>query len=284
MEEPTSAMPSAALVQALRRVLKPLVRLLLEKGITLQYLTDLLKTLYVEVAEREFRIDDKPPTDSRISLMSGVHRKDVSRLRAALQTSEPRAPAVVSLGATLVATWLGNPLYLDPDSQPLPLPRFRSEGGDISFEALVASVNNDIRSKVVLDEWIRLGVAHMDADKRVCLNTNAFVPAEGFDEKAFYFGHNQHDHLAAAVHNLRGRQPPFMDRSVHYDALSPASVQALSKQSLDQGMKALLAINKSAMAAEQQDATSLEPRQRMTFGVYFYAEPAETDKPPEASA
>ena len=282
MEDPASAMPQAALVQALRRVLKPLVRLMLEKGITVQYLTEMLKSLYVEVAEREFRIDDKPPTDSRISLMSGVHRKDVSRLRAELQAEAPAAPAVVSLGANLVAVWLGSPLYTDAAGQPLALPRFRSEGGDVSFEALVASVNSDIRSKVVLDEWLRLGVAHLDDDKRVCLNADAFVPSEGFEEKAFYFGHNQHDHLAAAVHNLRGLQPAFMDRSVHYDALSAESVQALSKQSLDLGMKALLAVNKNAMAAEQRDAPSTAPRQRMTFGVYFYAEPAPDRKPDEA--
>ncbi|TXT40721.1 MAG: hypothetical protein FD135_1022 [Comamonadaceae bacterium] len=38
-------------------------------------------------------------------------------------------------------------------------------------------------------------------------------------------------------------------------------------------MKALLAVNKTALAAEQRDAQSAEPRQRMTFGVYFYTEP-----------
>lgn len=283
MEDPASAMPQAAFVQALRRVLRPLVRLMLAKGITVQYLTEMLKSLYVEVAEREFRIDDKPPTDSRISLMSGVHRKDVSRLRAELEAEVPSAPAVVSLGANLVAVWLGSPLYTDAQGQPLALPRHRSEGGDVSFEALVASVNSDIRSKVVLDEWLRLGVAHLDDDKRVRLKADAFVPSEGFEEKAFYFGHNQHDHLAAAVHNLRGLQPAFLDRSVHYDALGAESVQALSKQSLDLGMKALLAVNKSAMAAEQRDAASTAPRQRITFGVYFYAEPAEGSKPDEAT-
>lgn len=283
MEEPASAMPQAALVQALRRVLKPLVRLLLDKGITLQYLTELLKSVYVEVAQQEFRIDGKPPTDSRISLMSGVHRKDVSRLRVELLAEDPAPPAVVSLGANLVAVWLGTPAYLDALGKPLPLARLRSEGGDMSFEALVAGVNSDIRSKVVLDEWLRLGIAHMDDDKRVCLNADAFVPTEGFDEKAFYFGHNQHDHLAAAVHNLRGIQPAFMDRSVHYDALSTESVQALSKQSLELGMKALLSVNKSAMAAEKQDAASTEPRQRVTFGVYFFTEPADPAKPDEAS-
>jgi hypothetical protein len=283
MEDPASPMPQTALVQALRRVLKPLVRLMLASGITFQFLSEMLKSLYVEVAQRDFRIGDKPPTDSRISLMSGVHRKDVSRLRAELQADVEASPSVVSLGAHLVALWLGSPAYLDSAGQPLALPRFRSEGGDLSFEALVASVNNDIRSKVVLDEWLRLGIARFDDEKRVCLNADAFIPSEGFDEKAFYFGHNLHDHLAAAAHNLQGLQPAFMDRSVHYDALSAESAQALAKQALDLGMKALLAVNKSALQAERRDAQGDAQRQRMTFGVYFYSEPATPVEPTQAA-
>lgn len=267
-----ATMPSPALVLALRRVLRPLVRLMLSRGITYPYLAELLKALFVEVADKDFRIGSKPPTDSRISLVTAVHRKDVSRLREAMSANTETVPTVVSLGAQLVAVWLGSPRYLDENGQPRPLPRFVSEGGELSFEALVASVNSDIRSRVVLDEWLRLGVVHFDDQRQVCLDAQAFVPTEGFDEKAYYLGHNLHDHAAAAVHNLLGGQPAFMERSVHYDELSPVSIQMLAKQSEELGMKALLAVNKSALAAEQRDAADTSPRQRMTFGIYFYAE------------
>lgn len=271
-----TATPSPALVLALRQVLRPLVRLMLARGVTFPYLADLLKTLFVEVADKEFRIGAKPSTDSRVSLVTGMHRKDVSRLRQDLHSSAETVPSIVSLGAQLVAVWLGSPRYLDNNGRPKPLPRFVSEGGALSFEGLVASVNSDIRSRVVLDEWLRLGVAHFDGERRVCLNAEAFVPAEGFDEKAFYLGHNLHDHAAAATHNLLGSQPAFLERSVHYDALSPGSIQLLARQSEEFGMKALLALNKSALAAEQKDADDATPRQRMTFGIYFYSEPSVT--------
>jgi hypothetical protein len=191
-----------------------------------------------------------------------------------LQEKEPVTPSVVSLGAQLVATWLGNPAYLDADGKPLPLPKHKREGGDLSFEGLVGSVNSDIRSKAVLDEWLRLGIARIDERKQVRLIAEAFIPSKGFDEKAFYFGHNLHDHAAAAAYNLLGGQPPFLERSVHYDALSQESIRILSRQSLDLGMKALLAVNKSAMAAEKSDVANTSPRQRMTFGIYFYSAPS----------
>jgi Family of unknown function (DUF6502) len=280
--ESTTPHPSPALVRALRKMLRPLVRLLLARGVTYTYLSELLKGLFVEVADQDFRIGNKPPTDSRISLMTAVHRKDVSRLRKAMDQNDALVPSVVPLGAQLVATWLGTPRYLDEAGQPKPLPRFVSEGGDISFEALVSSVNSDIRSRVVLDEWLRQGLAHFDDQQRVCLNTQAFVPTEGFDEKAFYFGHNLHDHVAAAAHNLLGGQPPWMERSVHYDGLSPQAITQLTAQAQDLGMQALLAVNKSARAAVQTPPAALDDAQRMTFGVYFYSEKAPLAPPSPA--
>jgi Family of unknown function (DUF6502) len=270
--------PSPALVRALRKLLRPLVKLMLSHGITYPYLSDLLKGLFVEVAEQDFRLDAKPPTDSRVSLVSGVHRKDVSRLRGLLDSAELVEPSVVPRGAQLVAHWMGNPKYLLEDGSPRSLARLVSEGGELSFEALVTSVNSDIRSRVVLDEWLSLGVVHLDDGGRVCLNTAAFVPTRGADEKAFYLGHNLHDHAAAAVHNMLAGQPPFMERSVHYNSLSAASVQRLNKMSEQMGMKVLLAINKAAMDAEAQDQVEAEqaglppPDQRFTLGLYFYSE------------
>ena len=272
--------PSPALVRALRLVLRPLVRLMLAQGITYPYLSELLKALFVDVADKDFRIDQVRPTDSRVSLVSGVHRKEVSRLRQAIAEDMETSSTVVSLGAQLVAVWLSSPQYLDDNARPKPLARFVSEGGDVSFEALVAGVNSDIRPRVVLDEWLRLGVVRFDEQKRVCLNVEAFVPTEGFDEKAFFFGHHLHDHVAAAASNLIGTNKPFLERGVHYNALSAASIALLAQQSEQAGMAALLALNKTAMKLEQDDANISEPYHRMTFGVYFYAEPtARADTP-----
>lgn len=273
MTEPNHSSPSPAFVQALRLLLRPIARVVLSQGIPLAYLTELLKSLLVEEADRHFRIDHKPSTDSRISLLTGVHRKDVNRLRNEVTPVDAKLVSKVSLGGQLVAQWLGNPQYLNEAGQPKALPRYKSDGGQTSFEALVTGVNSDIRSRVVLDEWMRLGVVHLDAEKRVCLNTQAFVSSKGFDEKAFYFGHNLHDHAAAAAHNLMGLDPPFMERSVHYTGLSSETIAQLAAESKDLGMKALIAVNKTAMEREKTDAVNEAPRQRMTFGIYFYAEP-----------
>jgi hypothetical protein len=137
----------------------------------------------------------------------------------------------------------------------------------------VASVSKDIRSRAVLDEWLRLEVASLNERDEVILNTEAFVPAQGFEEKAFYLGHNLHDHAAAAAANLRGGGAPWMERGVHYDALSPASIAELHELARQAGMETLKRLNQRAMELERRDAADATPRQRFTCGIYFFSEP-----------
>lgn len=276
---PSISILSPALVAALRRVLRPLIKLMLAKGITYNYLSEMLKDIFVEVADKEFRIGGKPSTDSHLSLLTGIHRKDIRRLRHCARSNIEVTPHAISMGARLVSLWTSDMRYLDENNQPKPLPRFMREGGDISFEGLVANVSCDIRSRVVLDEWLRLGVARFDEKNRVCLNTAAFVPVHGFEEKVYFFGHNLHDHAAAATSNLLGESQPFLERSVYYDELSEDSVRVLAEKSDNLGMESLLAINKDAIEMEKNDTLKSGPRYRMTFGIYYFSELAEPEKP-----
>lgn len=267
----------AKLVSAVRRILRPLVRLLLSQGLTYQWLSDVLKEIYVDVANADFNLGEKRQTDSRVSLLTGVHRKDVRRLRETPMRREvgAEAPPAVSLGAQLVARWASDPRYLDEEDRPRPLARLASQGS-LSFESLVAEVSKDIRARPVLDEWLRLGVAHVDAEDRVHLNVEAFVPEKGFEEKVFYLGANVHDHLAAAVDNVSGRKPAWMERSVHYDALTDLSIDELAALAEKTGMTAMKAVNRRAMELEKRDSGKAGLR-RINFGVYFYSAPRDEE-------
>ena len=270
---------SVMLIAALRRILRPLVRFLLAQGVTYPYLAELLKSVFVEVAaQKDFALKGKRQTASRISLLTGVHRKDVKRLFATRHESM-LPPPNVSLGAQLVARWLGE-RYVDAGGHPLPLPRLANDGGEKSFEELVASVSKDIRSRAVLDEWLRLGVVRLDEKDRVSLVVEAFVPKQGFDEKVFYLGQNVGDHLAAAVSNTLGRAAPFMERSVYYDALSRDSIEELNRLGTELGMRALQQINRRAMELEARDASERRTNdRRMNFGIYFF----DAEEPQDAS-
>lgn len=261
------------LLAAVRRLLKPLVRLLISRSVPYPVAAELLRWLYVDVAVREFPLDDKPQTDSRISLLTAVHRREVKRLRR-LKDPGFRAPSAASLGSRLVTQWTTRPEYLDPGGVPRPLPYVSSDARQPSFETLVRSVNRDIRPRVVLDEWLRLGVARVDDADRIHLVVEAFVPAKGNEELAYYFGRNLHDHVAACAHNLLAEGRPFLERSVHYNHLSQESVDEIETMSTEEGMRVLRKVNARALELQRQDSEKPDATRRMNLGVYFFVEDA----------
>ncbi len=261
------AQPPESLLQAVRHLLKPLIKLLIRHGITLPMLNEILKRTYVEVADSDFRLEpEAPPSDSRISLLTRVHRKDVRRLRE--QQPEDSAPlSTTSLGAQIVAQWTGSPDYTDKSGAPLALHRSGTDGP--SFEALVTSLSKDVRPRVVLDELLRQHLVVMEGDL-IRLNQSAFLPRDDFDQLMVHFSRNLHDHLATAEQNVAGERQSLPERSVYYTGLSATSVKKLAKLAEEKGMQAILEVNREASALSEADGGQPGADHRITFGIYVH--------------
>ena len=269
---PTNANQQSAIFKALECAIKPLVRLMLARGITYIQLTEWLKHIFVETAVREFTLPDKAINDSRISVITGVHRKDVKRLRESMLINPTLVePININLGSKIVSAWLSNYLYMH-NGKPRSIARLKKVGGKVSFEALAELVTKDVRARAALDELLRVGAVKVDENDMVTLITEAFIPAKGEDEKAYYMGLGVGDHTTAAVHNVLNRQPPSFDRVVHYKGLCSESIQAIEQLSRAQGSQLLQEINKKAEKLPSiADTTDIQSK-RFTLGVYFYSE------------
>ncbi len=261
----------ALLLASFRRLIKPMVRLFLSKGITYTLLLEAIKRTFVEVADCEFKIDGKAQTDSRLTLITGVHRRDVSRLRQSQASNES---VKTNLSAQIIAQWLGNASYLTEDGTPKPLFLTRKQGEEASFEALVALVSKDIRSRPVLDEWLRTEIVCFNAAGLVQLNQDAFLPNNNLEEQLFFLEMNVHDHLAAAVNNTLSDNKMF-ERCVYYDGLTFAHVEAMHDLIKTQGMDFLKLVNQRALSLEQSTEQENNPKYRFNTGLYFYYEPSE---------
>lgn len=254
------------------------MRLLIRSGVTFPVLADLLRGLYVDVARHDLLTDPKARTDSRISLMTGVHRKELRRQRS---PEAPPVPAVVTLNTQIIARWLGASDTADQEGRPLPLPR---TGTAPSFEALVEAVTRDMRPRAVLDDWISQGLAVLDREDRVHLQAAAFLPREGSEAQLFYFARNLHDHAAAAAANiLATAAPPFLDRSLHYDRLGLEAAARLEAAGRQAAQQMLLDLNRVALGIAEADdklaAAGARPTRRINLGVYLYVE----DEAPDAA-
>jgi hypothetical protein len=279
--------PPAAVLAALRAVLAPLVRVLIHFGVTFPTLGSLLKQAYVAEAERSFALPGRGTSDSRISLLTGVHRKDVQALRHAPAEATPRA-ASPTLAAQVVSHWIGHPGWRDAAGEPLALPRGARPGdGGRSFEALVAGLNRDLRPRTLLDELLRVGLVREGADGLLRVLGAAEVPQGDLERLAYYFGRNLADHIAAAGHNLAGGTPPFLERALAFDGLSAAAVAELTDCAREGAMALLVRLNERAVHLAEADPPPPEASHRFMTGLYVYAQadpqpvpgPADKDEP-----
>jgi len=262
-------------------VLRPLIRYLIGRGWTYPMMGELLKDVYVMEALQQAASRGEPVTDSRVSLLTGVHRKDVKRLRAELpkKTSPPALRRGASLAARVVAEWVSVPRYLNSRGKPKPL-AVHDAAGKPSFEALVKKVRADMRPAVVLDELVRAGVAKLE-NGTVHLRRSAYVPAQPREQLAF-LGANVGDHLQSALRNITEKQPPFIERAVYYGLIETEALQQVQPEIREHAERFLQEINRLVMPL---NTTAIRQRvkhgRRMRLGVYYYEDDAGKTKEKE---
>lgn len=251
-------------------VLQPIVRLAIRAGLTFPAFSELLKEIYVQVANSEFALAGKDQTDSRLSVITGVHRKEVRRLREA-GTPVNIIPASASLSSLLISRWLSDRNFTLPDGKPRPLNRTRDDENGLGFDDLVEMVTKDVRPRAVFDDWMDRGVVRMGDDGRIHLAVEVYGPTGNADDKLYYFGRNLRDHIEAAVSNISdGDQSPFFERAVHYDGLDENASHLLMERSNNAAMTILRQVN--AEARNLADKDSPDDEWRFTLGVYVFRE------------
>lgn len=273
-EETAAGLPEPALAaDAVGVVLKPLARLMIDHGLQLPSMLELLKKALVEEAAGTFGLADKGTSDTRIALLTGVHRKDVKRLRDASATPEGSAPSA-PLAASVVARWISEPRYLNADRSPRVLARTarRVCAGEPDFTTLVSEVSTDLGARAVLDELVRLGVVELRDDGMAALKATAFVPHDGHSESFHFLASNVSDHLSTAVHNLRPNRgtAPMLEQSAFSADLSSEQANELQQLARKLWGTALQQFLQTATVAEARSQGVSGPKKRIRFGVYFH--------------
>ena len=272
-----AGLPEPALAaHAIAQVLQPLARLMIDHGLQINPMVELLKKALVDEALADYGLSDKASSDTRVALLTGVHRKDVKRLREMQDTVAITTP-MVSLAAAVVARWISEPRYLNADQTARSLARTPKRGsvGEPDFTSLVAEVSRDVGARAVLDELVRLGVVVLREDGYAELARTAFVPKEGLSESFHFLATNVSDHLATAVHNMApDRQTPKMlEQSAFSCDLSAMQAGQLQERARQLWATALQQFLQTATVAEQRSQCDEGQRHRVRFGVYFHNTP-----------
>ena len=281
--EPSAAppLPPDEVAQAIATVLRPAIRLLLRSGIDYPRLSAELKTLFIEEAVAQIERSGHATTDSAISALSGVHRKDVRDWRLAGRAPGTARP--VALGARVFARWVSDAGYGGADGKPRPLPR---TGPAPSFDTLVRAVTHDVHPFTVLQELIRLGIASVeiqDGGELVVPAHADFVPPAGSREALDLLAGNLGDHASAAVSNVLGG-PPTLEQSVFAAGVTAASVERLQALARSLWLRTRSEMIEEATRLYEADREQPDARSRVRFGSYFWSGPWEPSAQPQRDA
>ena len=138
-------------LEILRRILAPIVRYMLRKGVNIQNFIEVTKRVFVDVARDELLQSTSKVNASRLSMVTGIPRQDVTRISKA--AALPPA-ATESLLSRVINRWRQDPTYLTKGKTPRVL---SCDGSESEFQSLVTSVNKHVKPGTVLFELKRSG-------------------------------------------------------------------------------------------------------------------------------
>lgn len=258
----------------LRAILVRLVRIAIGCGISYQAFTKILRTVYFQVGSEFEPVKGKPNSDSRISLLTGLPRRDVRSLRE--QQAEEPQKVQPSLERQVMHAWSSDPELLDNAGNMRPVARTIRQGGMASFEAIVERVSKDIRARSLLDEWLRKGLVLLDEQDRVCItNQRPGFGMEGASGASLAIGELACDLLAGfeQTYLLSRPVPGYCYQVVYGHRLTEESVQLICSHVMREGYALGNRLNRLIVEREALDASKPEATRRVSFGYAAYQAP-----------
>lgn len=234
---------------ALAALFEPLAQAMVAHGVTIGSATEALKKALLSAAEQG---SDEPLSDSRASFLTGLHRKDVKRLRS-METDGAEKQSS-NAAALVISHWATAPDYQNSDGAPRDLQRKEDSNGP-GFDDLVRLARIDMAPGTVLKTLLDQNVVEQIEDAGFRLLTHAFLPSGGGAEQVAAYQATLSAHMAVATQNLLaepGAERNF-DRAVRYSHLSDASLEELGQFSGEKAQAVLQEINALARTLQDKD-------------------------------
>ena len=260
---------SKALVSAVTRLLRPLVRIMLRNGVPCGVFEETVRWVYADVAMREFGLTGKKTTVSRASVITGLSRKEIVRLQQITHPQEAAVSQQYNRAASVITGWLRDPRFHAPDGAPADL---HLNGG---FVDLVKAFSRDVPARAVLDELSNVGAVEYLPGDHVRLLARAYIPRTDDLVKLEILGTDVKFLINTLDHNLIC--PPgahLFQRKMIYDNLPAEALANLHAQAAIDA-QALLEKLDGQFSMHDRDinpAVAGTGRKRAGVGIYYFEE------------
>jgi len=257
-----------AMTLALIRILQPLVRILLRNGISFGTFSDIAKWVYVTTATEEFAIGDRKQTTSRVSILTGLSRKEVKRVREMPRPDDMVVAEQYNRAARVIAAWRREQTYSDSKGDPAIL---ELNGDEPSFAGLVRRYSGDMPYRAMLDELINTNAVEITEDGWVRLISPAYLPGADDAVNLHILGTDTGSLIDTINHNLEApSDQKRFQRKVSYDNLPEEALPVFHALAAKSSQKLLEDLDRWLAKNDRDANPEIQGTGRHTAGVGIY--------------
>jgi hypothetical protein len=224
---------------AVLRLLGPLVKWLLEAGIGVGDFLSLVKIAYVRAAREQGLTSGgemKRPNASRISVVTGLTRKEVASVLAAETAGSTHDPmhdrGRRQRAERVLSGWWNDRTFQDSLGRPAVLP---VRGARRSFAALVERYSGERwRVATILEELLRVRAVRRLPDGQLKALSRTYATVRWDPDGVLAFGEHLAEHCATLLHNLESPANARYVRRVVNTRLDPHYVPMLVRDLVEQ--------------------------------------------------
>ena len=203
------------LLRAARRILQPLVKIMLRNGVSAQVFGELSRKVYVDVAAQDFQPPNgKKQTVANISVLTGLNRKEVSRLASLPEFGDEDKAQWTRCGRVLDG-WLTDAEFQTDAGFPMDLP---FTGASPNFSDLVNRYSGDMYPLPVRQELERTG-AIREVAGMLRMTKRGYVPSKDPSAILNILGIDTAELIDTIDHNLQTENDPLLQYKVLADNL-----------------------------------------------------------------
>ncbi|MGH8317260.1 MAG: DUF6502 family protein [Steroidobacteraceae bacterium] len=269
------------LLYAVRRVLRPIIKLLIRAGISYGEFADLARGVYVESAIRDSTDRTGAPTRDRTAFLTGLTRQQVDYYIDNKDALPAAAPTLARVITEVLHKWHTDLQYQGPYGIPFEL-EFAGPGGR-NFQTLVAQVDPKARAGLVLEDLLRSGAVIYSGEKHFRTITRWFMLPEALTpHRIEYFGASL-THLAQTLeYNFKfaSAEDKRLERFVFADKGLPRAVMRnFEAYARERASRFLGEVDAWLARYGSVHSSPSVPRVDTGVHVFLYVEPAPDPRP-----
>jgi hypothetical protein len=269
--------PREQLLDTYRRVLRPLIRILIRADVRYDEDLELIKRVYVESAVRDGLGDGVPLTRARVSVTTGVSRRDVDRIVDKGDDLPPVGKTMTRTLMEILHKWHTDPQFVGPYGIPLELEMNSPKGR--SFRELTNFVNPLVSPQEAINELVRLRAVVVSGDSHFRAVSRALKPVEEMSPAQLEFFGNALTRLADTVRfNIDPQHASKrLEQSVISDhGLPKEKLPEFEKYAREKVMDLLFDLDNWLSPYSTKDNPHTEPAERVGVAVFQFV-----DRPPD---